>query len=182
MYPLHKEKYILPIETFYNFTYDRHADIFKKEKRSHFIYAIAMLIAAVATFAVNLISPSAQGDFVWMIMPIAFLALCASFVLKYNRADGQVVNKINKDYASKNYANKYYSLKFYEDKLCYTFGEQKEEVSYKEFKKYYEGKAYFAIYFHTGDLILMSDKCNVEKIKEIIANYKENVVKHSEQV
>ena len=163
MYPLHKEKYILPIETFYNFTYDRHADIFKKEKRGHFIYAVIMGIAGLATLAVNFISESAKGDFVWMILPIAFLALCASFVLKYNKADGQVVNKINRDYLNKKYGDKYYSLKFYEDKLCYTFGEQKEEVSYKDFKKYYEGRAYFALYFHTGDLILMSDNAMLKR-------------------
>ncbi len=182
MYPVHKEKYIVPIETFYNFTYDRHADIFTKEKRSHMINALAMFVAAIVTFVVYLTSAKVKGDAVWFILPIVFVVLCATYVLRYNRADGQVVNKINLDYKNRNYADKYHSVKFYEDRLEYVFGENKEEITYNNFRKFYEGKAYFAIYFTTGELVLLTDKCNVAKIKDIFAKYKENLVKESEVI
>ena len=182
MYPLHKEKYVISIETFYNFTYDRHTDIFKKEKRSHMINALAMFVAAIVTFIVYLTSDKVKGDAVWFILPIVFVILCATYIMRYNRADGQVVNKINLDYKNRGYAEKYHSVKFYEDRLEYVCGENKDEISYKNFRKFYEGKAYFAIYFTTGELVLMSDKCNVEKIKGIFASYKENLVKESEEV
>lgn len=181
MYPIHKEKYIVSEETFFNFMYDRLEGDLKKEKRQHLMYAILMFVVGVVVFAVTLLSESVKGDFVWSVLPIVFLILCASFVLKYNKAYSVLAKKILTDYNNKKYAEKYYTLKFYEDKMSYSFGEEKEEFSYGSLKKFYEGKSYFALYFNTGDLVLMSDKCNTEKVKEIFAGYKESLVSKSEE-
>jgi hypothetical protein len=177
MYPLHKEKYYVSKDTFYHFMYDRHADVFKKEKRESMIYAITMAFCLVAVTIVNIISPSAKGDYVWMVLPVVFAILCFSFVKKYQAADRVTYNKIMKDYASRKYEEKQITVKFYEDKLTYSWGSELETYEYKEFKKFYEGPDYFALYFHNGALVLMSDKCKVEKIKEIMAQFKENFVK-----
>lgn len=179
MYPVHKEKYIINKETFYNFTYDRHADIFKKEKRTAVVNGVAMAICAAVTAVLNFVSPAIKGDYVWLVLPFAFVFLCLKFVLQYKNSDKTIATKILKDYQSKKYEDRYVSLKFYEDKMEYALGDNKEIIGYNTFKKFYEGKAYFAIYFSTGELVLMSDKQNVAKIKEIFENYRTNITKNA---
>lgn len=179
MYPVHKEKYIINKETFYNFTYDRHVDIFTKQKRTSVVNGVAMAICAVVTTVLNFVSPAIKGDYVWLVMPFAFVFLCLKFVLEYKNSDKVIATKILKDYQSKNYENRYVSLKFYENEMEYALGENKEMIGYNTFKKFYEGRSYFAIYFTTGELVLMSDKQNVAKIKEIFENYKNNLTKNA---
>ena len=38
-------------------------------------------------------------------------------------------------------------------------------------EKYYEAEKYFAIYFTTGDIVIMNGNCKSDKIKEIINGY-----------
>ena len=177
MYPVHKEKYIIGEKTFYHFMYDRHADVFKKEKRGHMIYALAMVVCVIVVTIINFISPTAKNDYVWMILPLVFTFLAISLINKYRSADKVAYNKIMKDYEGRKYKDNYHTVKFFEDHLTYNFGSSVETIAYNQFRKYYEGPDYFAMYFHTGDLVLFSDKCNVEKIKGIMVEYKESLVK-----
>lgn len=177
MYPIHKEKYIIGEKTFYHFMYDRHADVFKKEKRGHMLYALAMIACLIVVTFINLTRDNVQGDYVWMVMPLAFAFLAFALINKYRSADKVAYTKIMKDYESRKYAENYHTVKFYEDKLTYNFGSSLETIAYNQFKKYYEGPDYFAMYFHTGDLVLFNDTCNVEKIKGIMQAYKEGLSK-----
>lgn len=177
MYPVHKEKYIIGEKTFYHFMYDRHADVFKKEKRGHMIYALAMIICMIVVTVVNLFNPAVKGDYVWMVLPVVFAFLSIALVNKYRSADRVAYNKIMKDYEGRKYKDNYHTVKFFEDHLTYNFGSSVETIAYSQFKKYYEGPDYFAMFFHTGDLVLFSDKCNVEKIKGIMVDFKEGLVK-----
>ncbi|MBE6886865.1 MAG: hypothetical protein E7484_00415 [Ruminococcaceae bacterium] len=177
MYPIHKEKYIIGEKTFYHFMYDRHADLFRKEKRGHMIYAIAMIICMIVVTVINLINPAVKGDYVWMILPVVFAFLSIALVNKYRSADRVAYNKIMKDYEGRKYKDNYHTVKFFEDHLTYNFGSSVDTIAYNQFRKYYEGPDYFAMYFHTGDLVLFSDKCNVEKIKGIMVDFKEGLAK-----
>ncbi len=177
MYPVHKEKYIVSEKAFYHFMYDRHADVFRKEKRSHMIYAIAMLVCLVVVTVINLFNPAVKGDYVWMVLPIVFIFLTIALINKYRSADKVAYNKIMKDYEGRKYRDNYHTVKFFEDHLTYNFGSSLETIAYNQFRKYYEGPDYFAMYFHTGDLVLFNDNCNVEKIKGIMVAYKESLEK-----
>ena len=176
MYPLHKEKYYVDRDTFFYFMHDRHADIFKKEKRTHLINSLAMAICAIVTTVINFTSENAKGDFVWMILPIAFIFMCLTHFMRYKRADRVAYTKILKDYEQRKYENRQYSVKFYEDHMDYTLGSEAESLEYKQFKKFYESEKYFAMFFQTGELVLFTPNCNSAKIKEIVANYKEQLV------
>ena len=98
MYPVHKEKYIVSEKAFYHFMYDRHADVFRKEKRGHMIYAIAMVVCLVVVTVINLFNPAVKGDYVWMVLPIVFTFLAIALINKYRSADKVAYNKIMKDY------------------------------------------------------------------------------------
>ena len=179
MYPVHKEKYYVSSKAFYHFMYDRHSDVFKKEKREHIIYALTMVICAVAVTIINFTSQNTKGDYVWMVLPFIFAILAFTFVKKYQSADKITYTKIMKDYANRHYEDNMITVKFYEDNLTYSFGSEIETYKYSDFKKYYEGPDYFAMYFHSGALVLFNDTCKVEKIKAIMVDFKENLHKQA---
>ena len=173
MHPIHKEKYYLTGETFHSFMRDRLADSLNKEKKGYKLMAIAMfIVVAVVLFVVYAGSNTElRNDFVWMVMPIVFVFLGISNINKMRQAERGLDKKIMRDYTEKKYAKYQLDVKFYEDKLVMKHNESESEIEYLTFRKFYEGEKYFAIYFTTGEIVILNPNCKKDKIKEIVNNY-----------
>ena len=158
MYPLHKEKYYLTGETFHTFMRDRLAGDLKKEQRSYHLTAAGMFAAAVAVliFMYTGTNTDIRSDFVWMVMPVALVALGIANLNKARNAVRGLDNKIIKDYTDHKYEKEQISVKFYEDRVAFSHGDKNEEYFYNSFKKYYEAEKYFAVYFHTGEIVILN--------------------------
>ena len=171
MYPLHKEKYYLTGDTFHTFMRDRLENDLNKEKNMYKRMAVILFFLAVVTTVVGLTKDSVKGDLVWAIMPVLLAVVGLTNLRKIKQADKGLDNKIIRDYTENQYAKQQIEVKFFEDKLVMKKGETESEMQYLTFKKYYEAEKYFAVFFTTGEIVIMNGNCKREKIKEIIGGY-----------
>ena len=112
-----------------------------------------------------------RNDLVWNIIPFLLVVIALTNFKKMKQADEGLNRKIITDYENQKFVKEAITVKFYEDKLTYSKGETTDEYEYNTFRKYYESEKYFAIYFTTGDIVIMNPNCKVDKIKEIINGY-----------
>lgn len=175
MYPLHKEKYYLTGDTFHTFMRDRLAKDLKKEQNQYKFMAAVLLVSAVIFLVISLTRDSVKGDLVWAIIPIVIAVIGLTNIKKVQQAEKGLDMKIIKDYTDHQYEKQQIEVKFYEDKLTMKQGDTESEMQYITFKKYYEAEKYFAVYFTTGDIVILNGNCRRDKIKEIIGGYISNV-------
>ena len=177
MHPIHKEKYYLTGDTFHTFMRDRLALDLKREKNQYKVMAGLMFLATVVVFIMMFTGSNTdvKSDLVWMVMPVVLIVIGLTNLRKIKQADIGLDRKIIRDYTEHKYADYQIEVKFYEDKLVMKHREKETEMQYNTLRKYYEGEKYFAVYFTTGEIVILNPNCKKDKIKEIINGYVESL-------
>lgn len=172
MNPIHKEKYVLSMDTYGHFTIDQNKPKLEKNKRNIRITAVVQMLVG-AIFIGSVIVLKQSNMFIFTVFALMLIATGVhGFIVKYNKYDKQIWANIENSYNGREYGDNWFEVKFFEDHLKYLVGGNTDELHYNDFAQFFETEHYFCIHFITGDLLIFNPDCNKAKIRDIILSFR----------